>query len=273
MNNSFCYDARSQHFTFNLFKISQSSSTLSPKKSNYNWIELDSVDSTNNYAMGLIHAGTAQHGTAVLARHQTNGKGQRGKVWETEPGANLSFSIIVKPNLLITEGFQLLATVAVAVCNELEKYMGDEACIKWPNDLYWRDRKTGGILIENSIRGTDWQWAIIGIGINVNQTQFGQLQNPVSIKQVSGKQTDVPTLAKQLHTAVTEALDDLNKHGFDDYFKQYNHLLFCKQEMVRLKKESRIIHTRINGVNNQGQLVTGINNDECFAFGEVEWLL
>lgn len=273
MNNSFCYDARSQHFTFNLSKISQSSSTLSPKKSNYNWIELDTVDSTNNYAMGLVHAGTAQHGTSVLAHHQTNGKGQRGKVWATEPGANLSFSILIKPNLLITQGFQLLATVAVAVRNQLEKYIGDETRIKWPNDLYWRDRKTGGILIENIIRGTDWQWAIIGIGINVNQTQFSQLQNPVSIKQVSGKQTNVSTLAKQLHTAVTDALSDLEINGFDAYFEQYNRLLFRKQEMVRLKKDSRIIHTRINGVNRQGQLVTGISSEECFAFGDVEWLL
>lgn len=273
MNNSFCYDARSQLFTFNLFKISQSSSTLSPKKSNYNWIELDTVDSTNNYAMGLVHAGTAQHGTAVLAHHQTNGKGQRGKVWETEPGANLSFSILIKPNLLITQAFRLLATVAVTVRNELEKYMGDETSIKWPNDLYWRDRKTGGILIENIIRGTDWQWAIIGIGINVNQTQFGQLQNPVSIKQVSGKQTNVSTLAKQLHTAITDALSDLEMNGFDSYFEQYNLHLFRKQEMVRLKKENRIINTRINAVNMQGQLVTGVQSEECFAFGEVEWLL
>lgn len=273
MNNSFCYDARSQLFTFNLFKISQSSSTLSPKKSNYNWIELDTVDSTNNYAMGLVHAGTAQHGTAVLAHHQTNGKGQRGKVWETEPGANLSFSILIKPNLLITQAFRLLATVAVTVRNELEKYMGDETSIKWPNDLYWRDRKTGGILIENIIRGTDWQWAIIGIGINVNQTQFGQLQNPVSIKQVSGKQTNVSTLAKQLHTAITDALSDLEMNGFDAYFEQYNLHLFRKQEMVRLKKENRIINTRINAVNMQGQLVTGVQSEECFAFGEVEWLL
>ncbi|MFY7841091.1 MAG: biotin--[acetyl-CoA-carboxylase] ligase, partial [Lacibacter sp.] len=267
------YDARSQHFTFNLFKISQSSSTLSPKKSNYNWIELDAVDSTNNYAMGLIHAGTAQHGTAVLAHHQTQGKGQRGKIWETEPGANLSFSILVKPDLLITQAFQLLATVAVTVRNELENYVGDEACIKWPNDLYWRDRKTGGILIENVLRGKDWQWAIIGIGINVNQTGFGKLKNPVSIKQISGKQTDVTALAKHLHAAILNALDELNKAGFDSFFNNYNQHLFLREQPAKLKKENRIIHTQINGVTRQGQLSTGVDIEECFSFGEVEWLL
>ena len=273
MNNSLCHDARSQHFTFNLFKISQSSSTLSPKKSKYNWIELDTVDSTNNYAMGLIHAGTAQHGTTVLARHQTNGKGQRGKIWETEPGANLCFSIVIKPNLAVTQGFQLLAAVAVAVRNQLEKHVGDQLCIKWPNDLYWRDRKTGGILIENSIRGTEWQWAVVGIGINVNQTTFGQLQNPVSMKQISGKDTDVAALAKQVHKAVIEALDELHTKGFVAFFEQYNVHLFRKQEIVRLKKQNRHITTPLKGVNEQGQLVTGIHGETCFTFGDVEWLL
>lgn len=223
--------------------------------------------------MGLVHAGTAQHGTVVLAHHQTKGKGQREKVWQTEPGANLSFTIIVNPNLHITQGFQLLATVAVAARTVLERYMGDEACIKWPNDLYWRDRKTGGILIENIIRGNNWQWAIIGIGININQTRFGELKNPVSIKQVSGKHTDVIAFAKELHTTVMHSLDELHSNGFEEYFQRYNQHLFAKETMVRLKKDSRIINTRINSVNRQGQLVTGLNGEECFAFGEVEWLL
>ncbi|WP_240671047.1 biotin--[acetyl-CoA-carboxylase] ligase [Lacibacter luteus] len=246
---------------------------MSPKKTNYNWIELDAVDSTNNYAMGLIHAGTAQHGTAVLAHHQTKGKGQRGKVWETEPGANLSFSIVVKPDLLIAQAFQLLATVAVTVRNELENYVGDEACIKWPNDLYWRDRKTGGILIENVLRGKQWQWAIIGIGINVNQIGFGNLKNPVSIKQITGRQTNVTALAKQIHAAILHALQQLNEMGFDAFFQHYNQHLFRKQQTVRLKKERRIFSTHINGVNLQGQLSTGVDAEECFSFGEVEWLL
>ena len=93
------------------------------------------------------------------------------------------------------------------------------------------------------------------------------------MKQVSGKQIDISTLAKQLHTAITDALRDLEMNGFDTYFEQYNHHLFRKQDIVRLKKESRIINTHINGVNKKGQLVTGIHNVECFDFGEVEWLL
>ena len=243
------------------------------KKSDNLWIELDSVDSTNNYAMGLIHEGLAQHGLTIRTAHQTKGKGQRGKVWETEPGANLSFSIIVKPGLNLTQHFQLLAATALAVRNELEKVLGDDTKIKWPNDLYWRDRKTGGILIENVVRGRQWQWAVIGIGINVNQTTFKGLKNPVSIKQVTGEDTDVLQLAKNIQKAVLKGYDYLQQHGFNHIFETYNQQLYKLQQPVRLKKASRILSTQVKGVNASGQLITGNDMEECFDFGEVEWLL
>ena len=244
-----------------------------PKKSDNLWIELDSVDSTNNYAMGLIHEGLARHGLTIRTAHQTKGKGQRGKVWETEPGANLSFSIIVKPGLLLTQSFQLLAATALAVRDELEKILGDETKIKWPNDLYWRDRKTGGILIENVLRGRQWQWAVIGICINVNQTKFNGLKNAVSIKQITGKETDVLQLARAIQKAVMNECNNLQQQGFADIFEGYNRQLYKLQQPVRLKKESRILSTNIKGVNISGQLITGNEMEECFDFGEVEWLI
>lgn len=243
------------------------------KKSDNLWIELDSVDSTNNYAMGLIHEGLAQHGLTVRTNYQTKGKGQRGKVWETKPGANLSFSIIVKPGLNLTQHFQLLAATALAVRDELDKLVGDEAKIKWPNDLYWRDRKTGGILIENVVRGRQWQWAVIGIGINVNQTNFKGLKNPVSLKQITGRDTNVQQLAHHIQKAVLKKCEQLQQQGFDRIFKQYNQQLYKLQQPVRLKKASRTLSTPIKGVNSSGQLVTGNEVEECFDFGEVEWLI
>lgn len=244
------------------------------KKSDTSWIELDTVDSTNNYAMALVHEGLAQHGKVVFAHHQTKGKGQRGKVWETTAGKNLSFSVIVQPSfLLASRGFQLLATAAVSVRNELEKIIGDEAKIKWPNDLYWRDRKTGGILIENVFRGTQWQWAIIGIGINVNQTEFYQLQNPVSIKQITGKDTNIKELALHIHSNLLHSIEHLRKNGFTNYYQQYNTQLYKRHETVRLKKGSRSFETFINAVSEQGQLITGSDTNELFEFGEVDWIL
>ncbi len=244
------------------------------KKSDTSWIELDTVDSTNNYAMALVHEGLAQHGKVVFTHHQTKGKGQRGKVWETKAGENLSFSIIVQPAfLLAAQGFQLLATTAVAVHNQLEKIIGDEARIKWPNDLYWRDRKTGGILIETVFRGTQWQWAIIGIGINVNQTGFTGLQNPVSIKQITGLNTDIKQLAQNIHLNLLHSLDQLKKKGFADFYEKYNSKLYKRNEMVKLKKGSRNFETLINSVSEQGRLITGSGANESFEFGEVDWVL
>ena len=244
------------------------------KKSDTSWIELDIVDSTNNYAMGLVHAGVAQHGTVVFTHYQNKGKGQRGKSWESEPGANLSFSIILQPHFLLpAQMFQLLAVTALSVRQVLEKYIGDEAKIKWPNDLYWRDRKTGGILIENVLRGTQWQWAIAGIGINVNQTTFGQLHNPVSIKQIIGKETPIKELAQAIHTNLLHSVAELEKEGFEEFLQQYNRLLYKQGEQVTLKKGNRSFTTTINGVSRQGQLQTGIEREENFDFGEVEWVL
>ena len=244
------------------------------KKSDTSWIELDTVDSTNNYAMGLIHAGVAQHGTVVFTHHQTRGKGQRGKVWETMRGANLSFSIIVQPHFLLpAQAFQLLATVAVSIRNVLNEKMGDETKIKWPNDLYWRDRKTGGILIENVFRGAQWQWAVIGIGININQTDFSHVQNAVSMKQVTGNETDVKQLAEEINDNLMTSLQALEKNGFADFYSQYTQQLYKLGETVRLKKVNRSFETKINTVNEQGQLVTGFDVEEYFDFGEVEWMI
>jgi BirA family biotin operon repressor/biotin-[acetyl-CoA-carboxylase] ligase len=152
---------------------------------------LDSVDSTNNYAMQNVHAGMARHGDGYFAKEQTNGKGQRGKSWETDPGSN-----ILKP-------FHLSVAVAVACYDLFEKFAGEDTSIKWPNDLYWRDRKAGGILIENIHRGKEWNQAIVGIGININQGSFSpEIKNPVSLKHITGKDFDPIALAKELQEQV-----------------------------------------------------------------------
>lgn len=244
------------------------------KKSDNLWIELDTVDSTNNYAMRLVHEGLAQHGLVVRTKQQTAGKGQRGRNWTTEQDKNLLFSIIVQPTfLLASQGFQLLATTAVAIREQLEKRIGEETKIKWPNDLYWRDRKTGGILIENVFRGTQWQWAVIGIGINVNQTAFTDLKNAVSIQQITGVETVIPDLANEIYQALMQAISLLETNGFEQPFASYNQQLYKLGETVKLKQGSRLFETPIQGVNLQGQLLTGPDSNACFEFGEVEWML
>jgi BirA family transcriptional regulator, biotin operon repressor / biotin---[acetyl-CoA-carboxylase] ligase len=248
---------------------------LAIKKSLPPIIELESTDSTNNYAMGLIHAGLAQHGTTVLAAHQTAGKGQRGKNWESPAGESLNFSIVICPLFLNpSNSFQLLATIAVAVQKRIELYTGDETKIKWPNDLYWRDRKAGGILIESVIKGNNWKWAVIGIGINCNQGSFPSfLPNPVSLKQITGKNISILQLAKELQTDLMNTVSNLEKNGFANFFKAYNQKLYKQNLPVKLKHQNRSFETIVKRVNEAGELIAGNSEEWQFRFGEVEWVI
>ena len=137
------------------------------------FIELLTVESTNNYAMGLARAGMAQHGMVVFTHEQTKGKGQRAKEWLSQTGQNIAMSIIIEPSKLKVSGIFLLSMMtAVALQEFFGNFVADETKIKWPNDIFWRDRKAAGILIENLWQGSEWKFTVIGIGINVNQTDF-----------------------------------------------------------------------------------------------------
>lgn len=258
------------------------------------FIELQSIDSTNNYALTQIHANMAQPGTCYFAHEQTSGKGQRGKSWATEPGMNIILSIVLKPNFLQPlQQFQLSACVAVATRDFFSKYDNDSFRIKWPNDLYWRDRKLGGILIENIIKshepvrkgspkessrtfggGANWDWSVAGIGMNINQANFGaELKNPVSLKQITGKSFDQIKLAKELCTSLDHFYKKLMNDKANAILEMYNQYLYKKDELVKLKKDNRIFSAMIRKVTAMGQLVVQHSVEEQFDFGEIEWLM
>ena len=248
------------------------------------FIELQSIDSTNKYAMGLIQKkhlsygqDETQHGMAIFAHEQTAGKGQRGKNWVSQKGSNIAVSILLNPYpLRLTDQFKLSICVAVSVWDLFSKYAGDETKIKWPNDLYWRDRKAGGILVENVVssgRFAIWQWAIIGIGININQTIFpDELTNPVSLKQITGKDHKPVELVKELCVVIEKNYQLLIQGKFQTLFDKYQDHLYKKDEKVKLKKGNRVFETRIIGVSETGQLITQHSIEERFEFGEVEWI-
>ena len=244
-------------------------------KTNLSFVILNAVDSTNNYAMAKVHAGLSKHGNAFFSSHQTDGKGQRGKEWQTSVGVNIALSIVLELTTLnATQQFQLSAAVALGCFDFFNKYAGDETTIKWPNDIFWRDRKAGGILIENIFHGKDWKFSIVGIGINVNQTYFDDvLINPVSLKQITGKTFDLTVLAKELHLLVLKRINELEKKVFSVMLKEYNEHLFCLQKKVRLKKDTMVFDTNIVGVTNEGQLITMDITERQFDFGEVVWIL
>jgi BirA family transcriptional regulator, biotin operon repressor / biotin---[acetyl-CoA-carboxylase] ligase len=243
------------------------------------FIELPSIDSTNNYALAQIHANLAQPGTCYFAHEQTSGKGQRGKSWATESGMNILLSLVLKPDFLKPfQQFQLSASVAVAARQFFSIYDDQPLKIKWPNDLYWRDKKLGGILIENIISsrpgGGNWDWAVVGIGINVNQVNFAaDLKNPVSLKQITGKSFDQLELAKKLCIAIDHFYKRLMNGQSNAILEMYNEHLYKKDELVKLKKSNRIFSAIIRKVTPTGQLVVQHSIEEQFDFGEIEWLI
>ena len=178
-------------------------------------IELSEIDSTNMYAMEQIHAQKALSGSVYQTDFQTNGKGQHGRIWESHRGENLLCTYILELNALKqgknwvpSEQLGLSAAVALGSQAFFMEFAGEETKIKKPNDIYWRDRKAGGILIENIVRGTDWTWTVIGIGLNINQTQFSnEAGNPVSLKQITGKDWDIKTMQKKLAEALSASLN------------------------------------------------------------------
>lgn len=246
----------------------------------YPFTELDEVDSTNNYAFDRLQANLAVHGAAFFAHAQTAGKGQRGKVWETQPGSNIILSVTLDMSFLsIGKQFLLSAAAALAVHDFFSKYAGDETKIKWPNDIYWRDRKAGGILIESSVSSGkpiigSWKWAMVGIGININQTSFSKgLANPISLKQITGKDFDVVALAKGLCSCLEYRYQQLKNTEAKQLLTAYNQHLYKLHQTVRLKKENAAFICCIEGVNKNGQLLVSGAAKESFSFGEVEWVL
>jgi BirA family biotin operon repressor/biotin-[acetyl-CoA-carboxylase] ligase len=240
----------------------------------HSFIELRSVDSTNNYAMALAKEGKAGHGTLVFAYDQQAGKGQRGRTWESRPGENIILSAVLEPVAFPSSAaFGLSAAVALACHDLFSRYAGPEAVsIKWPNDLYWNDRKAGGILIENQFKGMQWALAIAGIGININQVVFGAMaRDPVSLRQITGRVFDVPALARELG----DCLDGryAQWEAGEPLIVEYNRVVYRRGQEVQLRKDNAVFRTRVEGVSPQGELVTKDVMERRFGFGEVEWII
>ena len=246
-------------------------------------IELSSIDSTNIYAISQIMEDMAVSGSCYRADFQTHGKGQQGKVWDSNKGENLLCSYVLSLSSLkkakelaetgtLSNQFGLSVAVSLAVSDFFSALAGEETKIKWPNDLYWRDRKAGGILIENKIRGAEWTWSIMGIGINVNQTQFNTAQGrPVSLKQITGKSFEINKLLHQLSSALTNRVNEWLLGQFETMLAEYNERLFMKGQEVKFKSNHIHFLAEVVGVNKEGKLLVNNGIEQSYNFGEIIW--
>jgi BirA family biotin operon repressor/biotin-[acetyl-CoA-carboxylase] ligase len=171
--------------------------------------------------MAQIKAGLAKSGSCYTADFQTNGKGQHGRVWESSKGQNLLCSYILELNTLDAlknwtpaDQIGFSAAIALGARAFFAAFAGSETKIKKPNDIYFSDRKAGGILIENLVRGQEWTWAVIGIGMNINQTEFSPealnsvSSNPISLQEITNQSWDIKKMQEHLSDALNDAIHD-----------------------------------------------------------------
>lgn len=251
-----------------------------PETFPYPLVSLPETDSTNRYLTQWCdeHPDEVAELTTVCAEYQTAGKGQRGNSWESAPAKNLLFSTVFYPRFLPADRqFRLLQCTALAICDVLNRAADREVSVKWPNDIYWRDRKLCGILIENSLQNGCVARSILGAGINVNQERFvSNAPNPVSLWQITGRTYDRHQLLADLIARIRQEYDLLKQpESHEDLQQRYNRVLYRREGMHRYRDAGGEFMAQLVCVEPDGRLVL---QDEAgclrsYLFKEVQYVL
>ena len=222
-------------------------------------IVLEHVNSTNSYAKHLLNESKAGEGTIIRAWEQYAGRGQGENSWHSQPGMNLTFSLVLEPFFLLPDKqFSLNKAVALAVSNSVGKELpsGITTSVKWPNDIYAGDRKIAGILIEHCILGSSIKNSVVGIGINLNQQEFpATLPNPVSLKQLTGKDYDAKKILERTCKNLDSEYFSLINREFQAIDNEYNSSLFGYGRDFEFTAGESSFTGRIQGVDDLGRLI------------------
>lgn len=239
---------------------------------------LPSCQSTNDEAAGLIARTDPAEGTLVITDQQTAGRGQRGNQWEAQAGQNITSSLILLPTFLrATEQFWLNMAVSLGIYDTLHPLLGKRASalrIKWPNDIYIGHRKMGGILIENSIQGYQLATSIIGMGLNINQTQFGY-PTATSLQQEAPLPDgyDLPGLFSLLCEKLEARYLQLRTGHRDSLRAVYLQILYRYHQEATYEADGERFRGTITGVDEAGRLIINDQGRErVFGFKEVVFL-
>lgn len=227
--------------------------------------------STNEYAEKLIEDNNFFEGTTIATLNQTKGKGQRGNIWESEPGKNLTFSVILNPSFLsISNQFFLNIISSLSILKVVSQFSRGFN-VKWPNDIYWYNKKTGGILIENKLKIPFIDSAIVGIGLNINQEGFAGL-NATSIKNISNKEIDLQILLEQLLHSLESYYLRLKHGDFNDLQREYLENLYWINE-VHTFKSDRYFMGEIIGIDSRGRLEIVVDGEiKVFDLKEIQFI-
>lgn len=219
-------------------------------------VRLEQVDSSNNYAQELVRDKMPIEGTVIVAKEQTSGRGQRSNSWVTEPQKNLTCSYILKPAFLAAKDqFMLSAVVAMAVYKTVSSFVPQaEVKVKWPNDILVGKKKIAGILIENSLRGRNLATSIVGIGLNVNQTDFPKELNATSLKTLSGTKATIEEVLNELNAHLEKRYLQLRQGDLKGILSELNHNLFGFNEQRLLTINGKNERVTILGARPSGEL-------------------
>tara|TARA_R110000751_G_scaffold64157_4_gene131973 strand:- start:34974 stop:35699 length:726 start_codon:yes stop_codon:yes gene_type:complete len=217
-------------------------------------IKLNATDSTNRFLRNLSLDSPVEDFTTIVTSHQTNGRGQMGTLWQSQPFKNLTFSVYKKLNLFPFESqFYISMSVALAIIKALEQLNIPKLSIKWPNDILSANQKVCGVLIENVIKQSVIESSIIGIGLNVNQLDFNGLPQASSLKNVTGVNYDLDEILhlilKQLEIQLDLLCKDTNRIK-----SQYESYLFRKEKPSTFKTAEGLFSGIIKGVSEHGLL-------------------
>lgn len=239
-------------------------------------IRLKETTSTNSYLRGLVGKEPLPEGSLVVTEYQTAGRGQVGNVWESEGGKNLMFSVILYPDFLpANRQFLISQIAALSVKETLDAYIG-EVTVKWPNDIYWRDRKICGMLIENDLSGRELYCSVLGIGININQRQFlSDAPNPVSLVQITGQEYDREEILHNFLNRLYTRYLSLIREQEENIRKDYMDALYRRDGFHPYRDEHGLFSARIRGIEPTGHLILEVDNGEVrrYAFKEVSTVI
>ena len=241
-----------------------------------NLVTLTEVDSTNNFLkQALANSTPLTEGTVIMAESQYAGRGQQQNKWHSEPGKNLTFSLLLKPSFLpVNQQFNLTLAISVGIINALGNVLGTGVKIKWPNDIYFNDGKLGGVLIENMVQGQQIKNSVIGIGINVNQIDFApEVPNPVSVKQILQKDYELKLLLSELCACIEAAYLMLKAGNIEQLKAFFKQNLYWIDELKPFKTADGIFNGIIKDVTPTGQLAVSAGNElRLYNFKEIEFL-
>ncbi len=236
----------------------------------------EKVSSTNTVAAAMIRDQAPAEGTVITASYQDSGRGQQGNSWESEPGKNLLMSVILYPVMVSpAEQFIISRMISLAV-HDLVAGHSQAARIKWPNDIYVGDDKIAGILIENSIMGDTLATTVAGIGLNVNQEIFRSgAPNPVSLRQVTGRELDLGAVTGDLIAALDRRYDMVIRGEAATLEREYHKALYRAGEWHRFSDDTGEFEGMIEMVMPDGMLSVrkreGVSR--LYAFREIDYIL